>query len=86
MIPISADFVYARLQRAEEKGSQRLYGKAPTAGPRWRGWAKGKSPAGLKYVSDAPAPESPREVFAFFIGAAKVRNPAAAEALAARLK
>ncbi|HEY5713064.1 MAG TPA: DUF72 domain-containing protein [Allosphingosinicella sp.] len=88
MIPdLSADFVYARLMRAEEKLAK---GYPDKALDRWatvaRGWAKGKSPAGLDYVSDAPAQELPREVFAFFIGAAKVRNPAAAEALTARLK
>ena len=51
-----------------------------------RGWAAGESPAGLDYVSDAPAPVKPREVFAFVISGAKVRNPAAAEALIARLE
>ena len=50
-----------------------------------RGWARGKSPPGLDYVSDAQAPETPRDTFVFFIGAAKVRNPAAAVALTARL-
>ena len=88
MIPdLSADFVYARLQRAVEKEPA---GYSAKGLDRWAGlardWAKGKSPAGMDYLSDAPAPEIPREVFAFFIGAAKVRNPAAAEALAARLK
>jgi uncharacterized protein YecE (DUF72 family) len=88
LIPdLSADFVYARLMRAEEKLAK---GYGSKALDRWaevaRGWAAGKSPAGLDYVSDAPAPETPRETFVFFIGAAKVRNPAAAEALTARLQ
>jgi len=51
-----------------------------------RAWARGESPPGLSYVSDAPAPVRPREVFAFFISGAKVRNPLAAEGLMERLK
>ena len=83
---LSADFAYARLQRAEEAEPA---GYAPAALDRWahvvRGWSEGEGPAGLAYVSDAPAPNVPREVFAFFISGDKVRNPAAAEALMARL-
>ena len=83
---LSADFVYARLQQAKEAEPA---GYSPAALDRWakvvRGWAEGQSPAGLDYVSAAPAPETPREVFAFFIAGDKVRNPLAAEALTARL-
>jgi uncharacterized protein YecE (DUF72 family) len=83
---LSADFVYARLQRVREDVAT---GYDAAALDRWadvaRGWAAGQSPAGLDYVSDAPAPVEPREVFAFFISGAKVRNPAAAEALIGRL-
>jgi len=83
---LSADFVYARLQRARE---EEPLGYSPQALDRWaevaRGWAAGASPAGLDYVSDAPAEAKPREVFAFFISGDKVRNPAAAEALIGRL-
>jgi len=84
---LSADFVYARLQRARE---EEPLGYGADALDRWarvaRGWAAGDSPAGLDYVSDAPAPTNPREVFAFFISGDKVRNPAAAEALIGRLQ
>jgi uncharacterized protein YecE (DUF72 family) len=84
---LTADFVYARLQRAEEAEPA---GYSPSALDRWagvaRGWTKGESPSGLDYVSDAKAPETPREVFAFFISGDKVRNPAAALALAERLR
>lgn len=84
---LTADFVYARLQRAKE-AEPAGYGAA--ALDRWaevaRGWAKGESPGGLDYVSDAGAPATPREVFAFFISGDKVRNPAAAEALTERLR
>ena len=83
---LSADFVYARLQRAKEAEPA---GYSPAALDRWaevvRSWAEGQSPAGLDYVSDAPPPETPREVFAFFISGDKVRNPLAAEAVTARL-
>ena len=83
---LSADFVYARLQRAKEAEPA---GYSGAALDRWaeavRGWARGASPAGLDYVSDAKPEPAPREVFAFFIGGDKVRNPAAAEALAARV-
>ena len=83
---LTADFVYARLQQAKEAEPA---GYSPEALDRWaevvRGWAKGESPAGLDYVSDAVAPATPREVFAFFISGDKVRNPAAAEALGQRV-
>jgi uncharacterized protein YecE (DUF72 family) len=84
---LSADFVYARLQCARE---DEPVGYSAAALDRWakiaRGWAAGEGPAGFDFVSDAPAPATPRDVFLFFIGGAKVRNPAAAEALAARLE
>ncbi len=84
---VTADFVYARLQRAREEEPA---GYGEEALDRWakvaRGWAAGESPAGLAYVSDAKAQVTPRDTFAFFISGAKVRNPAAAEALARRLK
>jgi uncharacterized protein YecE (DUF72 family) len=83
---LSADFVYARLQLARE-AEPLGYVKAEL--DRWgdvaRGWAAGESPAGLACFGDAPAPVTSREVFLFFIGADKVRNPAAAEYLAGRL-
>ena len=83
---LTADFVYARLQQAKEAEPA---GYPPVALDRWaevvRGWAGGRSPDGLDYVSDATAPETPRQVFTFFISGDKVRNPAAAEALTARL-
>jgi uncharacterized protein YecE (DUF72 family) len=86
MADVTADFVYARLQQAKEAEPA---GYAPAALDRWaevaQAWARGESPGGLHYVSDAPAPQTPREVFAFFIAGDKARNPAAAEALTARL-
>jgi uncharacterized protein YecE (DUF72 family) len=82
----SADFVYARLQRAR---AEEPVGYSPAALDRWaeaaRGWAAGESPPGLDYVSDAPAAAGPRDVFLFFISGAKERNPLAAESLIGRL-
>jgi uncharacterized protein YecE (DUF72 family) len=82
---ISGDFVYARLEAAREEEPA---GYAPDALDRWaaaaRDWAAGESPAGLPYAA-APAPKQPREVFVFAINGAKVRAPAAAQALIERL-
>jgi uncharacterized protein YecE (DUF72 family) len=84
---LSADFVYARLQRSQESEPA---GYDPRSLDRWaetaRGWAAGQSPPGLAYVSEAPAPATPRDAFLFFISGAKARTPLAAEALAQRLK
>src|SRR4051812_18396130 len=84
---LSADFVYARLQRSSESEPA---GYDPAALDRWtgiaRGWAAGESPGKLAYISDAPAPVTPREVFLFFISGAKARNPLAAESMIGRLK
>jgi uncharacterized protein YecE (DUF72 family) len=84
---LTADFVYARLQRTREEEAAG-YGKAEL--DRWaeavRGWAAGESPPGLAYVADAPAPAKPRDVYCFVISGAKVRNPAAARALIERLQ
>lgn len=82
---VSGPFVYARLEAArEEQGT----GYSPDELDRWaavaRGWVAGESPAGLPYVS-APAGSPPRDVFVFAINGAKVRAPAAAQALIARL-
>jgi len=83
---LSADFVYARLQCARQ---EEPLGYGADALDRWAGvaraWAVGESPPGLAYVSDAPAEARSRDVFAFFISGAKVRNPLAAESLIGRL-
>lgn len=82
---LSADFVYARLQMTREEEPT---GYSAKELDRWSGviryWARGDSPADLNYCADAPAPITPREVFAFVISGAKVRNPLAARALIER--
>jgi len=82
---VSADFVYARLESSVEDEPT---GYSSDALDRWadvvRTWAAGGSPKGLPYVGDA-APKRPRDTFVFMISGAKVRNPAAAQALIARV-
>ena len=83
---LTADFVYARLMRTEEAVPT---GYDEAGLDRWAGvaksWAAGEQPDELSYVTEAPAEKKPRDVFAYFISGAKVRNPAAAMALAERL-
>ena len=83
---LTADFVYARLQDARE---DELEGYAPAALDCWvdvaRNWAEGAAPEGLDYVGACGAKAAGREVFLFMINGAKVRAPAAAQALIARL-
>jgi uncharacterized protein YecE (DUF72 family) len=87
LIPdVTGDFVYARLQDQREEEPT---GYPAPAIDRWaavaREWAAGGSPTDLPYVTAEPAPAKPRDVFVFMINGAKVRAPAAAQALLARL-
>ncbi|UZK68536.1 DUF72 domain-containing protein [Sphingomonas sp. S1-29] len=83
---VTGDFVYARLENAEERF---VAGYAPSALDRWaevaREWAAGGQPEGLPYASDVAAPKQPRDTFVFMINGAKERAPAAAMALLERL-
>jgi uncharacterized protein YecE (DUF72 family) len=83
---LTAGFVYARLQQARE---EEPLGYGAAALDRWteaaRAWAAGEAPAGLAYVSPEPPPKVPRDVFMFMINGAKVRAPAAAQAVIAKL-
>ncbi len=79
----TADFIYARLMRARAAiatgyPAQELEDWAARA----RTWAGGSTPDDLPMLAD-PATDTPRkrDVFIFFISAAKERNPAAAMAL-----
>ncbi len=84
---ITGDFVYARLESAEERFDQ---GYAPGELDRWAGvarrWAAGERPDGLPYVADTAVPKRPRDAFVFFINGAKVRAPQGAIALIERLR
>jgi uncharacterized protein YecE (DUF72 family) len=87
MADVTADFVYARLQ----KGSDDI----ETAYPEdqldaWAGrlktWAEGGEPDDLPRVEPGHAKKTPREVFAYVIHEGKVRAPAAAKALIQKAK
>lgn len=86
---VSADFVYARLQRGVESEPT---GYPPAALDRWaqriRTWAGGGTPDDLPRIDPAaPAPEArPRDCFIYIISGGKVRAPAAATALIERLR
>lgn len=85
---VTADFVYARLQDAHADIET---GYAAVALDDWaeraRLWERGDAPEGLRTLAPShakPAPEK-RDCFLYFINGAKVRAPAAAQALLARL-
>jgi uncharacterized protein YecE (DUF72 family) len=82
---VTADFVYARLQKGDEKLKA---GYAPKALDAWAAraqtWASGGVPKDLPLIGKPPE-KTPRDVFIYFIHEAKVRAPAAAMALIERL-
>ncbi len=85
---VAADFVYARLMRARASVPS---GYPPAELDAWaaraHAWAAGGEPDDLPKVVAEPAPAAERrDVFVFFISAAKERNPAAAMALQQRLQ
>ncbi len=83
---VTSDFVYARLQKGNEKLKA---GYPPIALDAWarraQAWAAGSEPKDLPKVDKKAAQKKPRDVFIFFIHEAKVRAPAAAMALIERL-
>ena len=82
---LTAPFAYARLMDAREEVET---GYDAPALDRWaavaRGWAQGRPPEDAPLLS-APSAEGARDVFVFMINGAKVRAPAAAQALLTRL-
>ena len=84
---ITGDFVYARLENAQESAAA---GYAPEALDGWaeaaRNWAAGGAPAGLPYVDASAPPKQARETFVFMINGFKPKAPAAALALLERLR
>ncbi|MEO7073059.1 MAG: DUF72 domain-containing protein [Rhodanobacter sp.] len=82
----TADFIYARLMRSTDNKPE---GYAPSALERWtrraRDWAAGKDIAALPHAAAVQRGGAARDVFIYFISAAKQRNPAAAMALQARV-
>ncbi len=83
---VTADFVYARLMKGRDEIET---GYELPALDDWavraRRYAEGGSPPDFPLVAP-PAEETPRDVFAFFISEGKIRAPAAAMALADRLR
>ncbi|HZQ12531.1 MAG TPA: DUF72 domain-containing protein [Pseudolabrys sp.] len=83
---VTADFVYARLQKGDETLKA---GYPPKALDAWAGrakvWAAGGEPRDLPKVGSKAAPKKPRDVFLYFIHEAKLRAPAAAMALIERV-
>jgi len=84
---LTGDFVYARLMRSRE--SER-HGYPARELDAWAGrarlWHQGGEPDDLPQVSPGrAAPSAQRDVFIYFISAAKARNPAAAMALQERI-
>lgn len=83
---VSADFVYARLQKGDEKLKAGYPPKAlDTWAERAQSWAGGGEPKDLPRIAKTAAKKQPRDVFIYFIHEAKVRAPAAAMALIERL-
>jgi len=84
---VTSDFVYARLQRTQEKVKT---GYPPAALDEWvkraQAWEKGGAPDDLDTLADKAPSKNKRDVFIFMISGAKVRAPAAAMALIERLK
>ena len=87
MADVTADFVYARLQKGSD-AIETAYAEADLdawAG-RLKAWAAGGQPADLPRVDAAHTPAvTPRDVFAYVIHEGKVRAPAAAKALIERV-
>ena len=84
---LTADFVYARLMRSRSENATG-YPDADLRGwaRRAREWSQGQSPEDLPYIDAASTmPAMRRDVFIYFISAAKERNPVAAMALLRQL-
>ena len=83
---LTGDFAYARLMRSADDEPTGYDGEAlDTWTDRARRWSKGEDCEELPHAA-APLPKGkPRDVFVYFISAAKHRNPAAAMALQERV-
>jgi uncharacterized protein YecE (DUF72 family) len=83
---LTGDFAYARLMRSH---ADKPTGYSALELERWanraKAWAAGKDPIDLPHAAAALPDGSPRDVFIYFISAAKERNPAAAMGLMKKL-
>ncbi len=83
---LTADFVYARLMRSREDiGAGYPAGELDEWARIAASWRGGNAPEGLAYAAPKEPAASARDVFAYVIGGAKLRAPAAAMALAERV-
>jgi uncharacterized protein YecE (DUF72 family) len=83
---VTADFVYARLQTGQDEVKTAYPPKALDAwAGRFKLWAKGGEPDDLPRIDKTPAKKQPRDVFAYVIHEGKIRAPAGAMALIARV-
>jgi uncharacterized protein YecE (DUF72 family) len=84
---LTGDVIYARLQRGDDTLAAAYPPKELDAwAERARVWAEGGTPKDLPLVDAAHRPDAkPRDVFIYFIHEGKLRAPAAATALIARL-
>lgn len=83
---VTADFVYARLQRSQEKEAAGYPAKELDQwAKRAKTWAAGGVPDDLPTFGKAKPKKAKRDAFVYMIAGDKVRAPAAAQALIARL-
>lgn len=84
---LGGDFVYARLKRSRlDVATGYPQEELDTWAVRARHWAEGTEPADLPRIAKADGGDAePRDVFIYFIGAAKEHNPAAAMTLQERV-
>jgi uncharacterized protein YecE (DUF72 family) len=86
---VTGDFVYARLMRSEAAiDTGYVDARLDEWASRALAWASGGEPDDLPRVGsvDKPARKKARDVYVYFIGSAKERNPAAAMSLIGRLR
>jgi uncharacterized protein YecE (DUF72 family) len=82
----TADLVYLRLERSQESIETGYSAEdLDVWAKRLKTYAAGGEPADLPTLTQGRTKAGKRDVFAYFISGAKVRNPAAAQAMIARL-
>ena len=88
MADVTADFVYARLQKGSDDIDEAYPKPALDAwAGRFKAWAGGGQPDDLPLIDKDHVPaKTPRDVFAYVIHEGKVRAPAAAMALIDRVR
>jgi uncharacterized protein YecE (DUF72 family) len=84
---MTSDFAYLRLQRtSEEIATGYAAADLKTWAKRAHAFAQGGAPSDVSTLAPAAGPNAKRDVFIYMISGAKVRAPAAAQALLAALK